>query len=126
MMSPKAIVEKMMAKDAFSQGLNIEILEIKAGFCLAKMKVTQEMVNGFEIAHGGISYSLSDSTLAFAANAHGTQCVSIETSISHTRPAKIGDILVATCKELNRGKTIGVYQVTVCNQDQKTDRKSVV
>jgi len=120
MMSPKAIVEKMMAKDAFSQGLNIEILEIKAGFCLAKMKVTQEMVNGFEIAHGGISYSLSDSTLAFAANAHGTQCVSIETSISHTLPAKIGDILTAKCTEIHRGKTIGVYQVKVTNQFSDT------
>jgi|SRR5690554_4339559 len=119
-MEAKSIVQKMMEKDAFSQWMNIEVVDIKPGYSILKTTVVPEMVNGFLIAHGGISYSLADSALAFAANAHGKQCVSIETSISHTRPAKIGDILVATCKELNRGKTIGVYQVTVCNQDQKT------
>lgn len=118
-MEAKSIVQKMMEKDAFSQWMNIEVVDIKPGYSILKTTVVPEMVNGFLIAHGGISYSLADSALAFAANAHGKQCVSIETSISHTRPAKIGDILVATCKELNRGKTIGVYQVTVCNQDQK-------
>jgi acyl-CoA thioesterase len=45
--------------------------------------------------------------------------VSIETSISHTRPAKTGDILTATCKEINRGKTIGIYEVSITNQNQK-------
>ncbi|WP_299207223.1 PaaI family thioesterase [Brumimicrobium sp.] len=119
-MEAKSIVQKMMEKDAFSQWMNIEVVDIKPGYSILKTTVVPEMVNGFLIAHGGISYSLADSALAFAANAHGKQCVSIETSISHTRPAKTGDILVATCKELNRGKTIGVYQVTVCNQDQKT------
>ena len=118
-MEAKAIVQKMMEKDAFSQWMNIEVLELKAGFCKLKSTVSPEMVNGFNIAHGGISYSLSDSALAFAANSHGKQCVSIETSISHTRPAKIGDTLIATCKELNRGKTIGIYEVTVTNQDEK-------
>ncbi|RYM36034.1 hotdog fold thioesterase [Brumimicrobium glaciale] len=118
-MEAKAIVQKMMEKDAFSQWMNIEVLEIKAGFCILNATVLPEMVNGFNIAHGGISYSLSDSALAFAANAHGKQCVSIETSISHTRPAKIGDVLTATCTEMNRGKTIGIYQVVVTNQEDK-------
>lgn len=118
-MSPQEIVQKMMDKDAFSQWMDIKVLEIKAGYCQLKTIITPEMVNGFKIAHGGIAYSLSDSALAFAANAYGKQCVSIETSISHTRPAKIGDILMATCKELNRGKTIGIYEVKVTNQDNK-------
>src|SRR5690554_2304567 len=119
-MEAKAIVQKMMEKDAFSQWMKLEVLEIKAGFCKLKTTISPDMVNGFEIAHGGIAYSLADSALAFAANAYGKQCVSIETSISHTRPAKIGDTLIATCTELNRGKTIGVYQVKITNQENKT------
>ena len=118
-MTPEAIVQKMMDKDAFSQWMNIKIIEIKAGFCQLEATINPEMVNGFMIAHGGISYSLSDSALAFASNAYGKQCVSIETSISHTRPAKINDVLTATCTELNRGKTIGIYQVIVTNQEEK-------
>ncbi|MGM0479326.1 MAG: hotdog fold thioesterase [Bacteroidota bacterium] len=118
-MSPEAIVQKMMDGDAFSQWLDIEILEISEGYSKLKMTVREEMVNGFSIAHGGITYSLSDSALAFAANSYGKQCVSIETSISHTRPVKTGDHLIAECNELNRGKTIGIYEVTTYNQDDK-------
>src|SRR5690554_7162654 len=83
-MEAKSIVQKMMEKDAFSQWMNIEVVDIKPGYSILKTTVVPEMVNGFLIAHGGISYSLADSALAFAANAHGKQCVSIETSISHT------------------------------------------
>lgn len=118
-MEARAIIQKMLEKDSFSQWMNIEIHEIKAGYCKLRATVLPEMVNGFNIAHGGITYSLSDSALAFASNAYGKQCVSIETSISHTRPAKIGDVLTATCTELNRGKTIGIYEVRVTNQEEK-------
>ena len=118
-MSPEAIVQKMMDGDAFSQWLGIEVETIREGYSKLKMTVRQEMVNGFSIAHGGITYSISDSALAFAANSYGKQCVSIETSISHTRPVKTGDLLFSECKELNRGKSIGIYEVTTYNQNHK-------
>ena len=119
-MTPAEIVNKMMDGDAFSRWMGVEVEEIGKGHAILSLKIKPEMVNGFTISHGGISYSLSDSALAFASNAYGNKCVSIETSISHTRPAKIGDKLTATCEELNRGRTIGIYQVTVKNQDNKT------
>lgn len=118
-MSPTAIVEQMMNGDAFSQWLGIKVLKVEPGRSELSMVVQPEMVNGFTIAHGGISYSLSDSALAFAANAHGKKCVSIETSISHTRPVTIGDTLIARCTELNRGRTLGIYEVKVSNQNDK-------
>ena len=118
-MDPQAIVDKMMSGDEFSKWLSIEVLSIKKGYSKVKMTVTAEMVNGFNIAHGGITYSLSDSALAFAANSYGKQCVSIETSISHTRPVNIGDELIAECTELNRGRSVGIYEVTTYNQNEK-------
>ena len=119
MLTPKQIVEKMMSKDAFSIWLGVEVLKIELGTCTLQCSIKDDMLNGFEILHGGISYSLADSALAFAANSYGFQCVSIETSISHTRPAKIGDTLIATCTEINRGKRIGIYEVKVENKDKK-------
>ena len=119
MLTPSQIVSTMMEKDAFSQWLGITINKIELGTCILSCQVKEEMLNGFQILHGGISYSIADSALAFASNSYGNKCVSIETSISHTRPAKTGDILTATCKEINRGRTIGIYEVAVTNQDQK-------
>lgn len=119
MKSPSEIVDLMMHNDAFSKWMHIEVIEILEGSCTLKMTVSDEMLNGFFITHGGISYSFSDSALAFASNSRGNKCVSIETSISHLRPTKSGDILKAVAIEKHRGKTIGIYEVTVYNQDEK-------
>lgn len=113
----KKVVDKMISGDAFSQWLGIEFLEITEGFCKLKMTVRDEMTNGFNIAHGGIAYSLADSCLAFAANADGIQAVSIETSISHTKKVASGDTLIATSKEMNKSNKTALYYITITNQD---------
>ena len=113
----KKVVAKMMSGDAFSQWLGIEVLEINTGFCKLQMKVRKEMLNGFDIAHGGIAYSLADSCLAFAANSYGIQAVSIETSISHTKKVISGDTLTATAKEINKTTKTGLYYITITNQN---------
>ncbi|SRR5690606_30445196 len=117
-MKPSEIIDKMMSKDFFSQWLGIERLEEGEGFCKLRMQVREEMCNGFTIAHGGISYSLADSALAFASNSHGRKAVSIETSISHIKPVKTGDVLTATAAEKSLGNKIGIYEVRVENQDK--------
>ena len=113
----KKVVDKMISGDAFSQWLGIEILEITEGFCKLKMTIRDEMTNSFNIAHGGIAYSLADSCLAFSANANGIQAVSIETSISHTKKVASGDTLIATSKEMNKSSKTTLYYITITNQD---------
>jgi acyl-CoA thioesterase len=108
-----AIIDAMMHKDYFSQWLGIERLEEKDGYCMLKMTIRPEMCNGFEIAHGGISYSLADSALAFASNSHGRQAVSVETSISHIKPLKAGDVVIATAEEQSRTNKIAIYDVRI-------------
>jgi acyl-CoA thioesterase len=119
MKNPKEIVETMLQQDAFSQLLSLELLAIEQGFCVLRCTVTAQMTNGFSIAHGGITYSLADSSLAFASNAHGTHCFSVDTNIAHLKKVKLGDVLTATCTESHRGKRTGVYVVEIQNQDAK-------
>ncbi len=118
-MTAREIVDHMLKNDAFSQWLDIKIIELHPGFCKLQASVKRDMLNGHGIAHGGITYSLSDSALAFASNAHGQKCVSIETSISHLEAVREGDTLTSTCTEHSRGKTIGVYTVETRNQEEK-------
>ena len=68
---PKRVVNTMMNKDYFSQWLGIDVVLAAPGQSILKMKIRKEMLNGFGIAHGGISFSLADSALAFASNSHG-------------------------------------------------------
>ena len=115
----KKIVEKMINEDAFSQWLGIKVLEISDGFCKLQIQVRDEMTNGFSIAHGGISYSLADSCLAFASNSYGIQSFSLETSISHTKKVESGDILIATSKEINKTNRTALYYITITNQNKE-------
>jgi acyl-CoA thioesterase len=116
MSKPQKIVNKMFDQDAFSQWLGIEIIDVSEGFCQLKMTVRKEMLNGFQIAHGGIAYSLADSALAFASNSHGRKSLSVETSISHTVSVKEGEVLTVATKELSLSDKIGVYLITIINQ----------
>ena len=109
----KKIVDKMMEKDLFSQWLGIERIEESEGYCRLKMVIRKEMCNGFEIAHGGITYSFADSALAFASNSHGRQAVSIETNISHIKPLRTGDVIIAVAHEKNISNSIGIYEITI-------------
>ena len=113
------VKELMYDKDAFSQWLGIDIIELDVGKAILQMTVRKEMTNGFGIAHGGITYSLADSALAFAANSHGRKSVSVETSISHTVAVKTGDVLLATVSEDSLTNRIGVYHIRITKQDQQ-------
>ena len=116
---PEKVFRKMYDNDAFSQWLGIEVVEVKDGYCELKMTVRKEMLNGFQIAHGGIAYSLADSALAFASNSHGRKSLSVETSISHTVSVKEGDVLTAITEELSLSDKIGVHLITITNQDNQ-------
>ena len=123
MKSPKEIVDIMLSGDFFSQWMGIEVVNLNLGGCTLKCTTKKDMLNGFAIRHGGITYSLSDSALAFASNSYGYKCVSIETSISHLRQVKVNEVLTITCEEAYRGKTIGLYFVNIVNaNDQLVSR----
>jgi acyl-CoA thioesterase len=114
-----AVLNKMFDEDSFSQWLGIQKISTSSGGSTLRMVIRKEMLNGFGIAHGGITYSLADSALAFASNSHGRKAVSVETSISHILSLKEGDVITAVAKEMSLSNKIGVYQITVTNQEDK-------
>lgn len=116
-MKAKDIVSSQMYdRDAFSQWLGIDLIEVISGSCTVRMTVRSEMLNGFAIAHGGITYALADSAFAFAINSTGRQAVSLETSISHTAKVLAGDILTATTDLVSASRKFAIYHVMVKNQ----------
>jgi acyl-CoA thioesterase len=115
----KNVVAHMMQKDLFSQWLGIKILEIKEGYSKLQMVVRQEMINGFDIVHGGIAFSLADSAFAFACNNRNNLSVALDTSINFIKAVVPGDVLIAEAKELHNGRSTGLYHITISNQDNK-------
>ena len=112
----KKVVDHMYDNDQFSQWLGIERVKIEQGHCILKMKVREEMVNGFGIAHGGVAFSLADSVLAFASNAYGRLSVALDCSINFSVAVKVGDVLTATANELSLTNKTATYLIEVTNQ----------
>jgi len=107
------VVSAMMAKDAFSQWLGIEVLDVRPNGATVRMEVRPEMQNGFGVCHGAIPFALADSALAFASNTHGNITLSIENSITYPKPIAVGDVLTATADEESASKRLAFYRVAV-------------
>ena len=115
-MNPKAVVDHMMQHDRFSQWLGIEVLNIEEGTCRLKMKLREEMVNGFGVIHGGVTFSFADSALAFACNNRNNFSLALDVSITFNKTAYPGDVLFADAKEIHNGKSTGLYLISIKNE----------
>ena len=113
----RACADAMWKEDDASKGLGMEIVEIGPGRATLSMTVRPEMVNGQRIAHGGFIFTLADSTFAFACNTHNERAVAAQCDITFIRPGKLGDVLVATAREISRSGRSGIYDVRVTADD---------
>lgn len=103
----------MMAADRASATLGIEVVGSGPGWARARMTVRPDMVNGHDIAHGGLIFTLADTAFACACNSWGPVTVAAGAEIAFLAPARLGDELEAHAQvRARRGRT-GIYDVTV-------------
>src|SRR4051794_2616197 len=103
----------MYERDRASRSLGIEIESVAPGRAGARMRVTADMVNGHDIAHGGYVFLLADDAFAFACNTYDRVTVAAAAEVVFVRPARLGDELVAEAVERTRYGRSGIYDVTV-------------
>jgi acyl-CoA thioesterase len=108
----------MFDRDTASKALGIELVDAGDGQATARMRVTDAMVNGHGMTHGGFVFVLADTAFACACNSHGPVTVAAGADISFLRPSRAGDVLTAYAQErVTRGRS-GIYDVTVtCEGD---------
>jgi acyl-CoA thioesterase len=106
-------MSEMFDADVASRTLGIDLVELGAGRATATMRLTEQMVNGHGIAHGGYLFLLADTTFACACNSHGPATVAAGAEISFVSPGRLGDVLVAVAEERTRYGRNGIYDVTV-------------
>jgi acyl-CoA thioesterase len=104
---------ELHAHDLTCHALGIRLGAVRPGRASVRMRVTDAMVNGHGIAHGGYLFLLADAAFAFASNTHGPVALAQEAQISFLRPATAGDELLAEAVERTRHGRVGIYDVTV-------------
>jgi acyl-CoA thioesterase len=115
-----AVGRAMYARDRASRALGMVLEEIRAGYARMRMTVREDMVNGHDLCHGGLIFTLADSAFAFACNSSNHTTVAQGAAIEFLAPAKLGDVLTAVAQERHSGSRTGVYDMAVTNQDGKT------
>lgn len=113
------VVERMLETDFFSKWMGVEIIEVKEAYSKIKMSLRKEMLNGFGIAHGGITFAFADSAFAFACNSDGKVTVALDVSISFPKAVKEGDVLIAEARLVNKTNRTGLYLIEVKNQNDE-------
>jgi acyl-CoA thioesterase len=116
----EAIGRELYGRDAASQALGITLEEIRPGYARMRMTVRADMVNGHDVAHGGLIFALADSTFAFACNSHNHVAVAQGATIEFLAPGRLGDVLTAEGRERHAAGRTGVYDIAVTSQDGRT------
>jgi acyl-CoA thioesterase len=113
---PAAVGRHMFAADRASRGLGMTITDLGEGTSEMTMTVREDMLNGFDICHGGFITTLADSAFAFACNSRNVLTVAAGLTVDFLAPAHAGDVLTARAVEASRSGSTGVYDIVVTNQ----------
>jgi acyl-CoA thioesterase len=113
----RACAEIMWRDDHASRSLGMVLEHVSPGLARLSMVVTQAMVNGHGICHGGFTYALADSAMAFASNSHGERAVAQHNAITYIRPVRLGETLIAVAEERARAGRSAVHDVRVTGSD---------
>ena len=113
----EACVNTLYQRDVASQDLGMKLISIAPGQVVMEMKITEKMLNGHKICHGGYIFALADSTFAFASNSENFSSVATDCMIDYVKPGKLDDLLTARAKQIDQGKRVGYYDVSITNQE---------
>jgi acyl-CoA thioesterase len=113
----RACADAMWAEDSASKGLGMQLISVEPGRAVLAMTITDKMVNGHNIAHGGFIFTLADSTFAFACNTYNQRTVAQHCAVTFLTAGKLGDRLIARGVERHRAGRSGIYDITVTRED---------
>ena len=118
-MTPDEIARRsadaMWAGDRASQALGMTLDAVGPGTATLRMTVREDMLNGHDIGHGGLTFTLADSAFAFACNGYNQRTVGHQASITYLAPGRLGERLTAVAREVYRAERYGIYDVHVTN-----------
>lgn len=110
----------MYERDYAAQRLGISIDEVRPGFARLSMTVADDMVNGHAVGHGGLTFALADTAMAYASNSYNRVALAQYATINFLAPTRLGERLTAEAMEQSRAGRAGIYDVRVTNPDGKT------
>lgn len=110
-------MKERASKNRFAHYVGIRLVEVKTGYARIEKTVTENDLNPYDAAHGGIYLTMADNVGGYAVSSHGIPIVTAGCSYQFYRSAKLGDVLTAEAHELKHGKTLSTYDIRITDQN---------
>ena len=116
----RRVFEAMEANDRVFNGLGMREVEIEPGRAVLEMAVREDMLNGHDICHGGVIFSLADTAVAIAANSYNQSAIAAAADMNFLETAREGEVLRAETEQRSLRKRTALYDVTVTGSDGRS------
>jgi acyl-CoA thioesterase len=107
-------------RNKFAELLGIRFSKIEDGVCVAELDVTEDHFHPGMIVHGGVAFSLADTSMALALISKlesGKTCNTIETKISYLSAVTAGT-MKASARIIKQGRSVAFLESEVKVGDQ--------
>jgi len=111
------VADALFARDMTAQRLGMTLEVVTMGAATLSMTVTEDMLNGHGVAHGGYIFTLADTAFAYACNGENVATLAQHCQITFIAPGKQDERLTATATELSKTGRSGLYDVEVRGGD---------
>lgn len=111
------LIERLNGNSQYLQSNDMKVTELRRGYARVEMIIDQQILNVHGFVHGGALFSLADTAAGAASFATGRDSVTLAGTINYMKPGK-GGKLIGIATEINAGRTTGVYEVFIYNDDE--------
>lgn len=112
-----AAAARMLENDRAARALGMTVTADEPGSAVVSMVVRDDMLNGFDMTHGGMVFALADTAFAYACNEDESFTVAAGADISFLAPTRAGQTLTARARRVVRRGRTGLYDVTVTDDE---------
>ena len=116
---PDTVIAHLLAADSSMPMLGIELVSATSDAAVLQLTVRPEMCNGVGICHGGLIFSLADTTIAYAANCSNQATVVASAQIEFVAPAVAGTTLTAASTRRWTHQRSALWDVIVTDSEQR-------
>lgn len=106
----------MMDRDRASAGLGMVVEVNEPGRAVVSMAIRDDMLNGFDITHGGFVFAVADTAFAIACNDSDALTVAAGADVTFLATSTTGDTLTAVATRRATAGRSGIYDVEITNQ----------
>lgn len=99
---------------------DLEVVSCSPESVAIRTRVRKSSLNLRGFAHGGWLFTLCDTASAALVFSRGLDCVTQQASINYLHGGCVGDVVCASVRNLHRGRSTIVNEVTLTNQDGAT------